>query len=94
MIALRVPRAPRTAFIIRVGICGIGVPLGTVVFIATLVDEYRTIFEGLRTSAGWLWLLGAAVLCIGEWVLGAGWLIGTALWHGQDVVRRERRPKP
>jgi hypothetical protein len=93
VIALRVPRSPRTAFIMRVGICRIGVPLGTIVFIVTLVDEYRTIFESLRTSAGWVRLLGVAGLCIGEWVLGAGWLIGVALWHGRDVVGRERRPR-
>ncbi len=94
MTALRLRRSLRAAFILRVGVCHIGVPLGTVVFIVTLVGEYGTVFEGLRTSAGWLRLLGLAVLCIGEWVLGAGWLIGAALWHGHDVVGRERRPRP
>jgi hypothetical protein len=92
--ALRLPRSARAAFIMRVGVCRIGVPLGTVVFIVTLGDGYRTVFEGLRTPAGRLRLLGLAILCIGEWVLGAGWLIGTALWHGRDMMGRERRPKP
>ncbi len=94
MIAAQVPRSPRAAFIMRVGICRIGVPLGAIVFIVTLVDEYGTVFERLRTSSGWIRLLGVAVLCIGEWVVGAGWLIGAALWHGRDVIGRERRPRP
>lgn len=94
MIAVRVPPSSRAAFIMRVGICRIGVPLGAIVFIVTLVDEYRTVFERLRTSSGWVRLLGVAVLCIGEWVVGAGWFIGAALWHGRDVIGRERRPKP
>jgi hypothetical protein len=94
LIAMRVPRSARAAFIMRVGVCRIGVPLGTAVFIATLLGEYRAAFEGLRTPAAWLRLLGVAVLCVGEWVLGAGWLIGAALWHGREAIERERRPKP
>jgi hypothetical protein len=92
--ALRLPRSARAAFIMRVGVYRIGVPLGSVVFIVTLVDDYRTAFEGLRSAAGWLRLLGLAVLCIFEWVLGAGWLIGTALWHGHEAIQRDRRQKP
>ncbi len=94
MIALRVPRSSPTAFIIRVGVCRFGVAVGTGVFIATLVDQYRSSFESLRTLAGWIRLLVIAVLCIGEWVIGAGWLIGTVLWHGQQAIDRDRRPKP
>jgi predicted branched-subunit amino acid permease len=94
MIALRGPRSSRAAFIIRVGVCRIGAALGTVVFIAALVDQYRTSFESLRTLAGWVRLLALAVLCIGEWVIGAGWLIGTVIWHGREAIERDRRPKP
>ncbi len=94
MIAMRVPRSARAAFIMRVGVCRIGLPLGTAIFIATLLGEHRTAFESLRTPAAWLRLLGVAVLCVGEWVIGAGWLIGTALWHGREAIERDRRPKP
>jgi hypothetical protein len=88
------PHSARAAYIMRVGVCRIGVPLGAIALLVTLVDGYRTTFESLRTSDGWLRLLGAAVLCIVEWVLGAGWLIGAALWHDGDGERRDRRTKP
>lgn len=87
-------RSPRAAYIMRVGVIRIGLPIGAIVFIAAVPDEYRTILKSLRSSAGWLRLLGVAVLCIGEWVLGAGWLIGAALWHGHEGARRERGAEP
>ena len=87
-------RSDRAAYIMRVGIGRIGVPIGTIVFVWPLVDGYRTNFEGLQTETGWRRLLGTAILCVVEWLFGVGWMIGAALRHGQDVVRRDRRRKP
>lgn len=65
----------------RRGIGRYGVVLGTVVFIWVVAGEYATTLEHLRTPAGWLRLLVLFVLVTGEWVVGAGWLIGAGLWY-------------
>jgi len=87
-------RSDRAAYIMRVGMGRIGVPIGAIIFVWLLADGYRTTFESLRPATGWLRLLGTAMLCVVEWVIGAGWVIGTALWHGQEVGRSDRRRKP
>lgn len=95
MTARQHPRSARAAYIRRVGMGRIGVSIGTIVFVWLVADWYRTTFESLRTVTGWLRLLGVAMLCVVEWVIGAGWVIGAALWQwrGQDVVRRDPKRK-
>jgi hypothetical protein len=77
----RPPRiSERARFIVRNGVLHVGLPLGAVVFVWAVVTQYATTFEHLRTCAG-LFRVGAfLLLCLGEWTLGAGWLVGMALW--------------
>jgi hypothetical protein len=82
--------SPRTAFIVRVGIGRVGVPLGTLVFIWSFVTNYATTFAHLRTLDGWLRMLLVAVLLAAEWVVGAGWIVGSVLWHTRGAARNER----
>src|ERR671936_836178 len=78
---LRRPRiSERARFIVRNGVLRVGLPLGTVVFAWVLVTQYTSTFEHLRTLAGVLRMGAFLLLCLGEWTLGAGWLIGTVLW--------------
>lgn len=84
--------SPRTMYIVRVGIGRVGIPLGTSVFVWLLVTNYSTSFEHLRTLDGWLRLLFFALVCLGEWVLAAGWIVGNLLWlwRASPVVERLR----
>jgi hypothetical protein len=86
--------SPRTAFIVRVGIGRVGIPLGAAVFTWSLLANYATSFEHLQTVDGWLRMLLFAVLCIGEWVIAAGWIAGSLLWLWRQAPvksKRERR---
>jgi hypothetical protein len=85
--------SPRTAFIVRVGIGRIGIPLGTTVFAWSLLTNYATSFEHLRTLNGWLRMLLFAILCIGEWVIAAGWIVGSLLWLWRDAPANDTRKR-
>lgn len=82
----------RRTFILRRGILRYGIPLGMAVFAWVVSGTYYTTLERLETRAGWLRLLLFLVLCIGEWVIGAGWVIGRLLWYlRQRPFHRESR---
>jgi len=72
--------AERRHFILHHGILRYGLPLGLLVFAFVAQGEYATALERLATPAGRLRLLLLLLLCLGEWALGAGWLIGRLLW--------------
>jgi hypothetical protein len=71
----------RRRFIIRHGVGRYGLGLGLGIFAWVAWGEYAGPLEHLRTLSGWLRLLVLLVLCVTEWVLGAGWLIGQGLWY-------------
>lgn len=73
--------AKRRRFILRHGILRYGLILGTLVFGWVVSGEYGGVLEHLRTRAGWLRLAFILLLSLGEWVIGAGWLIGCGLWY-------------
>lgn len=83
--------SPRAAFIARVGIGCVGVPLGCIVFAWLLATNYATSFEHLRTAHGWLRLLLLAAVCFVEWVIAAGWIAGSLLWLWRTQPVRDRR---
>jgi hypothetical protein len=72
--------AERRHFILHHGILRYGLPLGLLVFAFIAQGEYASALERLATPAGWLRLLLLLLLCLGEWTLGAGWLIGRLFW--------------
>jgi hypothetical protein len=74
-------KAERRAFILRHGILRYGVPLGMAVFAWVVSGAYSTTLEHLETRAGRLRLLLFLALATGEWVIGAGWVIGRLLWY-------------
>jgi len=58
-----------------------GLGLGLAVFAWVVSGEYAGPLEHLQTRAGWLRLAFLLLLCVAEWVVGAGWLIGAGLWY-------------
>jgi hypothetical protein len=84
----------RRAFILRYGILRYGLVLGVLMFAWVVTGKYGTALDHLRTPAGWLRLVLLLVVCIGEWVIGAGWLIGMLLWYlrGRGLSLRQRPP--
>lgn len=98
-------RSERAAYIWRNGIIRCGVPLGAVVFLWVMVAQFGTTLDGLHTRDGWLRLGLLLLITLGEWTLGAGWLIGAALWslqrggllpvrrHPHGRAARGRRPE-
>lgn len=94
---LRTRRVPsdRATFIWRNGIVRCGIPLGAIVFLWVVVAQFSTTLDGLQTRSGWLELGLLLLICVGEWTLGGGWLIGAALWslqHGSLAPAR-RHPR-
>jgi hypothetical protein len=75
------PARERRRFIIGHGVLRYGLGLGLGIFVWAAWGEYAGPLEHLRTPSGWLRLLVLLVLCVTEWVLGAGWLIGHGLWY-------------
>jgi hypothetical protein len=82
--------ADRRHFILHHGILRYGLVLGLLVFAFVAQGEYGTALERLATPAGWLRLLLLLLLCLGEWTLAAGWLIGRLLWflHNRPLPPR------
>lgn len=76
--------ADRRAFIIRHGVLRYGLVLGLLVFGWIAVGDYVTVFDRLSTQADWVRLLVLLALCLAVWTVGAGWLIGAALWFVRD----------
>ena len=74
-------RAERRRFILRNGILRYGLILGTLVFGWVVWGEYGSALDHLHSRADWLRLVIILLLTVGEWVIGAGWLIGWALWY-------------
>jgi hypothetical protein len=66
---------------------------GATVFTWSLFSNYATSFEYLRTLDGWLRMLLFAVLCIGEWVIAAGWIVGSLLWLWRDTPGNDKRKR-
>jgi len=71
----------RTRFILRQGVLRYGVPLSIIVTAWVVASAYGTTLERLQTGMGWLRLLLLILLGIGEWAIGAGWLIGAGQWY-------------
>jgi hypothetical protein len=46
-----------------------------------VTGNYASSLRRLRTPGGGARLLLLFVVCVGEWVIGVGWLIGALLWH-------------
>lgn len=57
-----------------------GVPLGLAVSGWTIARNAASL-EHLRTGMGWVRLAVLLLLGLGVWTVGAGWLIGQALWY-------------
>jgi hypothetical protein len=72
--------AERRRFILCHGILRYGILLGGAIFAWIVSGEYAGPLEHLHTRTGWLRLAFLLLLCVGEWVIGAGWLIGRGLW--------------
>ncbi len=85
--------SPRTAFIVRVGIGRVGMALGAAAFAWSLLANYATSLEHLRTLNGWLRMLLFAALCIGEWVIAAGWIVGSLLWLWRNAPANDKRKR-
>lgn len=82
----------RRRFIVRYGVLRYGLGLGLAVFAWVVSGEYAGPLEHLQTRAGWVRLLVLLMLCVAEWVVGAGWLVGLGLWYlRQHPVRPAAR---
>jgi hypothetical protein len=92
--------AERRRFVLHHGILRYGIPLGGVVFVWIVAGEYAGPLQRLRTGAGWLRLGILLLLCVGEWIIGAGWLIGRGLWFLRqhpfppNIPRDQSSPSP
>lgn len=90
--AYRADRAWGRRRYIRRSIARYGLPLGAAVTAWTVAAAAPSL-EHLHTFAGWARLAGLVVLGVGEWVIGAGWVIGQALWylHQHPIISRPHR---
>ena len=90
-------RSTRRTFIVHVGIVRCGLPLGLAAFLWVTIAQFGTTLEHLRTAGGWLRLGVLFLLAVGEWTLGAGWLLGMLLWSlrraRDESTRGSQRPR-
>lgn len=91
MVQRRWHPSPRTAFIVREGILRRGIVIGllvTMLFVAT--DTFHGAFTNNHRET-----IVLIVLCLIEWTVGAGWIIGSFLWsrHILAASRSSTRPR-
>lgn len=77
-------------FIVREGILRRGIAVGAVV-----TALYIAATRGDQTIDLWSWhSMTLVALCFLEWTIGAGWLIGTAMWSMREQAAQRRRDRP
>lgn len=72
----------RTVFVLKEGVLRRGIPIGVIVTVLYIVTNLE---EG-NFDSGWARAAALIALCFLEWGIGAGWIIGSALWS-----RRQHR---
>lgn len=79
--------SPKWMFIAREGILRRGPIVGALVTLLFVVTT-----RGERVNAGYWPAIALAAMCFLEWTIGAGWLIGAAMWSMREqAARRNER---
>lgn len=82
--------SPRWVFIAREGILRRGTAVG-----AVITALYIAAGRGDHTIELSSWhSITLVALCFLEWTLGAGWLIGAAMWSMREQAAQRRRNRP
>jgi hypothetical protein len=81
---------PKWMFIVKEGILRRGTIVGAIVTLVFIVMTH-----GDKVDSGYWVTLGLTAACFLEWTIGAGWLIGAAMWSMREqAARRRQRNRP